>query len=168
MKENEQLLSPEAKATFAVYEKHVKAAQGSKTGSLGLKEFMKMQGEMAKVGRAAQPGRARWAPRSTRWRRATRSPAPSRARELTAAILKGAGDVDNQAAGAEFKDVAKFVKENAQLLSPEAKKAFAVYQQYAAAAQAKGQTGIGAFDFARMGMQMQRAGAPHLRRQERG
>ena len=122
----------------------MKAAQGTKTGSLGLKDFMKMQGEMAKVA----------APRSTADRSmgasldalaaGNKEPGSISGAELTPGHPPRRGRRDNQAAGAEFSDVAKFVKENAQLLSPEAKKAFAVYQQYAAAAQAKGQTGIDA------------------------
>ena len=159
VRENEQLLSPEAKAAFAVYDKHVKAAQGSKTGSLGLKEFMKMQGEMAKAA-APKMADASMGASLNALAAGNKEPGSISGAELTQAILRGAADLDNQAAGAEFRDVAKFVRENAQLLSPEAKKAFAVYQQYAAAAQAKGQTGIDAKDFARMGMQMQRVGAP--------
>ena len=81
-------------------------------------------------------------------------------KEMTDAILKGTKDLDGQAAGKEYKDISKFVKENAQLLSPEAKAAFAVYDKAAKAAQAKGQTGIDDASFQRMARDMAKAGAP--------
>ena len=159
VKENEQLLSPEAKAAFNVYEKHVKAAQGSKTGSLGLKEFMKMQGEMAKAA-APRHADASMGASLNALAAGNKEPGSISGAELAQALMRGAADGDNHAAGAEFRDAAKFVKENAHLLSPEAKAAFAVYQRHAAAAQAKGQTGMSQLDFARMGLEMARAGAP--------
>ncbi len=156
VKENEHLLSPEAKAAFGVYEKAVK---GAKNGALGLKDFMKMQGDLAKV---AAPKRADSSMGASLDALAAgnKEPGSISGRELSLAIMRGAADADNQAAGAEFRDVAKFVKENAQLLSPEAKAAFAVYQQHATAAQARGQTGLSTREFMAMGLEMQRVGAP--------
>ncbi|MCU0700656.1 MAG: hypothetical protein MUC96_29450 [Myxococcaceae bacterium] len=156
VRENEQLLSPEAKATFAVYEKTV---QGAKNGQIGLRDFMKMQGEMAKVA-GPKYGDASMASQLNALAANNKEPGSISGRELTQALLNGARDYDGQAAGAEFRDAAKFVKENGHLLSPEAKQAFAVYQKYAAAAQAKGEAGIAPQDFARMSLEMQRAGAP--------
>ena len=156
VKENEQLLSPEAKAAFAVYEKTVSHA---KNGQIGLKDFMKMQGEMAKVA-TPKYGDASMGASLNELAKNNKQPGSISGQELANALLNGARDYDGQAAGAEFRDAAKFMKENAQLLSPEAKAAFAVYQKYAAAAQAKGQAGIDPKDFARMSLEMQRAGAP--------
>ena len=66
-----------------------------------------------------------------------KTPGSISGREMEQAIINGTKDLDNQAAGTEFKDIAKFVKENAQLLSPQAKATFAIYEKYAKAAQAK-------------------------------
>ncbi|MFZ5438506.1 MAG: hypothetical protein ACOZQL_00790 [Myxococcota bacterium] len=156
VRENAQLLSPEAKAAFAVYEKHVAAA---KNGQIGLKDFMKMQGEMAKVASPKFSDASMGASLQSLAAN-NKTPGSISGQELAAALLNGSRDYDGQAAGAEFRDAAKFIRENQQLLSPEAKAAFGVYQRYAAAAQAKGQAGISPQDFARMSLEMQRAGAP--------
>ncbi|MFT3713167.1 MAG: hypothetical protein QM817_36395 [Archangium sp.] len=156
VRENEQLLSPEAKAAFGVYEK---AVGNAKNGQIGLKDFMKMQGEMAKV---AQPKHADVGMGQSLDQLAAgnKTPGSISGREMANALINGAKDYDGQAAGAEFRDAAKFARENSQLLSPEAKAAFAVYQKYAAAAHAKGQSGIDPKDFAKMSLEMQAAGAP--------
>jgi hypothetical protein len=156
VRENEQLLSPEAKAVFATYEKTVK---GAKNGQIGLKDFMKMQGEMAKVASPKHADKSMGAALDS-LAAGNKAPGSISGNEMVNALISGARDYDGQAAGAEFRDAAKFVKENGQLLSPEAKAAFGVYQKYAAAAQAKGQAGIDPKDFARMSLEMQRAGAP--------
>jgi hypothetical protein len=156
VRENEHLLSPEAKATFAVYEKTV---QGAKNGQIGLRDFMKMQGEMAKVA-GPKYADASMSSQLNALASNNKEPGSISGRELAQTLLAGSRDYDGQAAGAEFRDAAKFVRENGHLLSPEAKEAFAVYQKYAAAAQAKGEAGISPGDFARMSLEMQRAGAP--------
>src|SRR5205085_7321084 len=71
-------------------------------------------------------------------------------REMADAIIAATKDIDNQAAGKEFADIAKFVKENEQLLSPEAKKAFAVYEKAAKAAKGHDLTGIPLGDYNKM------------------
>jgi hypothetical protein len=156
VKENEQLLSPEAKAVFATYEKTVK---GAKNGHIGLKDFMKMQGEMAKLA-APKHADASMGASLDALAAGNKTPGSISGQELANALINGAKDYDGQAAGAEFRDAAKFIRENAQLLSPEAKAVFSVYQKYAAMAQLKGQAGIQPGDFARMNLEMQRVGAP--------
>jgi len=156
VRENEQLLSPEAKAAFGVYEKTVK---GAKNGQIGLKDYMKMQGEMAKVAKPKY-GDASMGASLNALAANNKEPGSISGNELVNALITGSRDFDGQAAGAEFRDAAKFINENSQLLSPEAKAAFAVYQKYAAAAQAKGQSGIDGLSFAKMSLEMQRAGAP--------
>ena len=79
---------------------------------------------------------------------------------MVQAIINGTKDLDNQAAGKEFADIAKFVKENGQLLSPQAKKTFAIYEKYATAAKAKGQTGLNASDTWRMNLEMKQLNTP--------
>ncbi|MBL8913475.1 MAG: hypothetical protein JNM17_22440 [Archangium sp.] len=156
VRENEQLLSPEAKAAFATYEKTVANAKG---GQIGLKDYMKMQGELAKVSQPRHADKSMGASLDS-LAAGNKTPGSISGQEMANALINGAKDYDGQAAGAEFRDAAKFMKENGQLLSPEAKAAFAVYQKYAAAAHAKGQAGIDPKDFARMSLEMQRAGAP--------
>ncbi|MCA3015237.1 MAG: hypothetical protein INH41_22845 [Myxococcaceae bacterium] len=164
VRENEQLLSPEAKAAFAVYEKTV---QGAKSGVIGLRDFMKMQGEMAKVA-SPKYADASMGAQLNALAATNKEPGSISGRELVNALLTGARDYDGQAAGAEFRDAAKFAKENWQLLSPEAKQAFSVYQRYAAAAQARGEAGIAPGDFARMSLEMQRVGTPRYGDQSAG
>ncbi|MEW5743123.1 MAG: hypothetical protein AB1938_29680 [Myxococcota bacterium] len=156
VRENEQLLSPEAKAVFATYEKTVKSA---KNGHIGLRDFMKMQGEMAKVASPKHADKSMGASLDALVA-GNKTPGSISGQELANALINGARDYDGQAAGAEFRDAAKFMRENGHLLSPEARAVFSVYQKYAAAAQAKGQAGIDPLSFARMGFEMQRAGAP--------
>ncbi|RKH48916.1 hypothetical protein D7Y23_18735 [Corallococcus sp. AB050B] len=70
--------------------------------------------------------------------------------DLTAAIEKGAGDLDGQAAGTEFTDTMKWARQNYDRLTPEAKKVVDTYEKYATRAQAHGSTGIGQKDFKKM------------------
>lgn len=70
--------------------------------------------------------------------------------DLTAAIEKGAGDLDGQAAGTEFTDTMKWARQNYDRLTPEAKKVVDTYEKYATRAQAQGSTGIDQKDFKKM------------------
>ncbi|TSC23223.1 hypothetical protein [Corallococcus sp. Z5C101001] len=70
--------------------------------------------------------------------------------DLTAAIEKGAGDLDGQAAGTEFTDTMKWARMNYDRLTPEAKKVVDTYEKYATRAQASGSTGIDPKDFKKM------------------
>jgi hypothetical protein len=83
-------------------------------------------------------------------------PRPSNAfgSSLPFTILRGTRDPDSQAAGKEFADFSKFVKENEQLLSPGAKKVFAAYEKAAKAAQAKGETGLNPAEYQKMSREM--------------
>ncbi len=159
VRENEQLLSPEAKAAFAVYDKHAKAAQARGQTGIDLRDFHRMTNEMAATLRP--PFRdATTAQALTALKNGNPQPGSISGREMTDAIINGTRDLDGQAAGREFADISKFVKENGNLLSPEAKRAFATYERYAKNAQAKGQTGIPMGDYMRMQAEMRMVSAP--------
>ncbi|GMU10896.1 hypothetical protein [Corallococcus caeni] len=70
--------------------------------------------------------------------------------DLTAAIEKGAGDLDGQAAGNEFIDTMKWARQNYDRLTPEAKKVVDTYEKYANRANFQGSVGIDQKDFKKM------------------
>ncbi|MBN8230317.1 hypothetical protein JYK02_22645 [Corallococcus macrosporus] len=70
--------------------------------------------------------------------------------DLTAAIEKGAGDLDGQAAGNEFTDTMKWARQNYDRLTPEAKKVVDTYEKYANRANFQGSVGIDQKDFKKM------------------
>ncbi len=79
-------------------------------------------------------------------------------KDLQNAITEGTKDLDNQAAGQEFKDIQNFAERNWNRLSPDAKEKYRVYEKYAKAAQKKGKTGIAASDYQKMQKEMRTAG----------
>jgi hypothetical protein len=160
VRENEQLLSPEAKKAFAIYEGHAKAAQARGQTGIDMRDFMRMEGQLAGVSRPAYQD-ASSAATLTQLGRDNPKPGSISGNEMTDAIIKATRDPDNQAAGKEFADISKFVRENEQLLSPEAKAAYATYERHAKGAQARGQTGIGLFESLRMNAEMRQVSSPH-------
>ena len=160
VKENEQLLSPEAKKAFAVYEQHARAAQARGQTGIDMRDFMRMEVQLNNVSRPAYQD-ASAAATLNQLGKDNPKPGSISGSEMTDAIIKATRDPDNQAAGKEFADISKFVKENAQLLSPEAKQAFAVYERHAKGAQARGQTGLGVFESVRMNAEMRQVSSPH-------
>lgn len=62
--------------------------------------------------------------------------------QMQTLIVDGTKDLDGQAAGVEFEDLARFVEANASRLSPAAKRKFEIYQRCVKAAKAKGSNGI--------------------------
>ncbi|MBS1151139.1 MAG: hypothetical protein H6Q89_2837, partial [Myxococcaceae bacterium] len=151
---NPTKLSPEAKKVFEVYKKQVELAKANGQTGIDTRAYAKMTTAM---NAAAKP---QYTDKMKDLAKGNKEPGSISGKEMTDAILKGTQDIDNQAAGKEFKDISKFVKENAQLLSPEAKAAYAVYEKAAKAAQAKGQTGIDNSSYQRMARDMAKAGAP--------
>jgi hypothetical protein len=148
LKENEQLLSPEAKRVFQTYENAVK-----KDPSLSLGDLFKLKASMDKVGQPGfQDSSAGAAIKDLAAK--NRTPGSISPNEMRDAILRGTRDPDSQAAGKEFADFSKFVKENEQLLSPGAKKVFAAYEKAAKAAQAKGETGLNPAEYQKMSREM--------------
>jgi hypothetical protein len=148
VKHNGALLSPEAKAAWAIYEQHAKAHAKKGESGIPLSEFNQMEKQMRGVAGPRYQDKTTTGA-LTELAKGNTTPGSISAKEFTDALVKGTRDLDNQAAGKEYADVAKFVRENEQLLSPEAKKAFAIYEKAAKAAQAKGQTGIPLADYNR-------------------
>ena len=99
---------------------------GSQEG-IGLFDSMRMQTEMRQVS-SPQYQDAGAARQLNALAAGNKQPGSISGQEMANAIINGTKDLDGQAAGKEFKDIAKFVKENEQLLSPEAKRAFATYE----------------------------------------
>jgi hypothetical protein len=90
-----------------------------------------------------------------------RQPTPISGEALEKAILKGTGDLDNQAAGAEYRDFKGYVEQNWDKLSPDAKAKWRVYQQTALKAQARGGTGIPVGEWHAMASKMKRTRGCH-------
>jgi len=72
------------------------------------------------------------------------------------AIVTGAKDPDNQAAGLEFAEMSKWVGNNQPRLSPEAKQVYGVYEKAARASLAQGKTGITQEAFKQLTTDMQK------------
>lgn len=156
---NESKLSPEAKKVFDIYKKHAEKAQkGGHTG-IDFRDYQAMQREMRSAS-TVKPQDAGAGKSLKDLAANNKTPGSISGKEMADAIVKGTKDFDNQSAGKEFNDIAKFVKENSQLLSPEAKKAFAVYEKAAQAAREKGETGIPNKEYGRMVRDMMRAAQP--------
>ncbi len=144
-KKNESRLSPEAKQVMAIYEKYAKGAQAKGQSGIDTADFKKMVGEMKAVKdlstTAALAG-------------LDKLKGPINGDQMAAAIKKGVQDLDGKGATDEFKQFADWAKQNESKLSPEAKQVMAVYEKYAKAAQAKGQSGIDTRDFKKMVAEM--------------
>ncbi len=153
---NQSRLSPEAKQVYSVYEKAAKTSLAQ--GKTGIPEatFKQMAADMQKVARGGgntyepvpAPKSDASAAKATAELKA--KPGQISGNDMTDAIAKGIQDPDGQAAGAEFKEFQKFSKENSAKLSPEAKEVMGIYEKYAKASQAKGQTGIAQTELSKM------------------
>ncbi len=144
-KKNESRLSPEAKEVLATYEKYAKAAQAKGQSGISLGDFSRMVAEMKNVKDASV---------SAELSRLDRMPGPINGDQMAAAIERGVSDFDGKSATDEFKQFADWAKANPNKLSPEAKQVLGVYEKYAKAAQAKGQSGMALVDFKKMVAEM--------------
>jgi hypothetical protein len=73
-------------------------------------------------------------------------------------IVDATEDPDNQAAGKEYDDLKRYVEQNWNRLSPDAKATWEIYENYARAAKAKGETGISQEDYQKMLTEMKAVG----------
>ncbi len=178
VRENDKKLSPEAKKAFAVYEKAAKEAQANGQTGIADADYNKMVREMAKAGAPAPAPKPEVKPAVITapvipskidagaakaldaLGAANPGPGSISGKEMAATIKAATEDLDGQAAGSEFKQIADFVKKNEGKLSPEAKQAFGVYEKAAKAARAKGETGIPTPIFNEMLKAMEAAGQP--------
>jgi hypothetical protein len=146
-------LSPEAKEVFRAYENTAKAAQAK--GQTGIQ-----QGEYDKMLKEFKSICARDDSASAAVEELNQKKGPISGEDMQKAIEKGAGDADGQAAGKEYEQFAAWAKQNPDKLSPEAKDVLGIYQQYASAAKAQGQTGISQGDWNKMMGEMKTAASP--------
>ncbi|WP_163999080.1 hypothetical protein [Pyxidicoccus caerfyrddinensis] len=148
---NKDRLTPEAKQVLATYEKYAKSA-----GAAGLS-----QGQFDKMVKDAGQFKTF---RDDSMRNALEKLDVKNGRisgkDLTAAIKEGVADHDGQAAGVEFADLQKWVRDNYSRLGPDARKVLDIYEKYATKAMASGSTGIANSDFQRMLREMSRVGEP--------
>ncbi|NMO21331.1 hypothetical protein HPC49_29920 [Pyxidicoccus fallax] len=153
-RENKDRLTPEARKVLATYEKHAKAAGASGLTQQKFDAMLKEAGQFKTF-------------RDNSMRNALEKLDDKNGcisgKDLTEAIRKGAGDHDGQAAGVEFADLQKWVRQNYSRLGPDARKVLDVYEKYATRAMSRGQTGINNSDFQRMLREMSQVGEP-LRR----
>jgi DNA gyrase inhibitor GyrI len=152
-KKNESRLSPEAKQVMAIYEKHAKAAQAQGQSGMARSDFDSMVKEMNNVKDAGA---------TRELARLSATPGRVSGREMMNAIRRGVGDFDGKSATDEFKQFADWAKANPSKLSPAAKRVMDVYEKYAKAAQAQGQSGIALQDYRRMLREMSHAARPPL------
>jgi hypothetical protein len=131
-KENGPKLSAEAKEVMGIYTKYAKAAQAQGQTGIAQTELSKMLTEMRNVKDSSA---------TKALAELDKRPGPISGEEMTRAIQKGAGDLDGQAAGAEYTAFKDWSQVNQAKLSPEAKQVMELYKQHAEAAKANG-TGI--------------------------
>ncbi|MCE9668280.1 hypothetical protein LY474_10680 [Myxococcus stipitatus] len=102
--------------------------------------------DKGQLGRPARKLPNEWQPLDTGALRETakldQTKGPITAEQLTQAIERGTADLDNQAAGGEYRAFEEWARQNGDRLTPEAKQVMDLYSKAAAKAQAKGQTGI--------------------------
>jgi hypothetical protein len=144
-------LSPEAQAKFEVYEKYAMEARGKGQTGIDIGSYNKMIGEMKLAGYEDKGAGA--AIETLKGQ-----PAPVSGEAMEKAIYDATKDLDAQAAGKEFNDLKEYAEQNWDKLSPDAKEKFRVYEGYAQAAQAKGQTGIPLPEYNKMLGEMKAAG----------
>ncbi|MCY1018437.1 hypothetical protein [Pyxidicoccus sp. MSG2] len=148
---NKDRLTPEAKKVLATYEKYAKSA-----GAAGLS-----QGQFDKMVKdAGQFKTFRDDSMRSALEKLDVKNGRISAKDLTAAIKEGVADHDGQAAGVEFADLQKWVRDNYSRLGPDARKVLDVYEKYATKAMASGSTGIANSDFQRMLREMNNVSAP--------
>lgn len=147
-------VSPEAKQVLETYEKYVNAANGK---GITQADNEKMLKEME--------GFKTYSDNSTRSAIDTLNskPGPLSATDVTQAITQGTGDFDNQAAGLEHADFAKWASRNKERLSPEAQQVLAIYERYSSRSLAAGNTGIPHSDWKKMIEEMNNVGKDRFR-----
>ncbi|MDQ7822377.1 MAG: hypothetical protein RDV48_06240 [Candidatus Eremiobacteraeota bacterium] len=154
-------LSPEAKAVWAIYEKHVQQARAKGQTGIDQQDYEQMKKEMKEAG---NPYKDEGAGQAIEALKAELDKNPRRkvsGEEMEKLIINATADFDNQAAGKEYDDLKKFVNSIMARLSPEAKAVWAIYEKHVQQARAKGQTGIDQQDYEQMKKEMKEAGNPY-------
>lgn len=152
-KKNEGRLSPEARQVLGIYEKYAKAAQAQGQSGIPDGEFRKMTQEMNAV---------RDAGASRELFRLSMTPGRIGGLQMLHAIRRGVGDLDGKSATDEYQLFADWAKANTGKLSPAAQEVLGIYEKYAKAAQAQGQSGIALTDYRQMLREMIHAARPPM------
>jgi hypothetical protein len=147
--QNKSRLSPDAKAKWEVYDKHVQEAKQKGQTGIPFDEYEKMKKEIHEAKgkteyKDASAGKAIDALNKENPKGEISGD------QMEKLIIDATKDFDNQAAGKEYEDLKKFVDQNKNRLSPDAKAKWEVYDKYVQEAKHKGQTGIPAGEYAKM------------------
>lgn len=78
-------------------------------------------------------------------------------KQMEKLVVDATGDADGEAAGKEYGDLQRFIEENWNRLSDEAKEKWLIYENYARTSKANGESGIPADDYEKMKQEMQAA-----------
>lgn len=146
--ENESKLTPEAKQVWQVYEKYVQAAKAKGQTGIEQSEYDKMVQEMRKTGRKDRYQDEGAGKAIDQLKRENHQQISGQ--RLAILIWTAIADTDNQAAGKEYQDLKKFVMENWDKLTPEAKTKWQVYERFVYDAQSKGQTGLSPQEYGKL------------------
>lgn len=149
-------LSPEAKQIWNIFENYARSAQQKNQTGISQEDYAKMQKEMQEAmggGKKKEEYQDESAGKAIDELKAWMQRNPGKkvsGDQMYALIQQATSDLDNQAAGKEYADLQKFVKENWDKLSPDAKAMWGVYEKYVKEAQGKGQTGIDQSEYEKM------------------
>ena len=144
-------LSNDAKASWRTYSQVADKNKAAGRSGIPAGEYFKMVNDLKTSGYKDQGAGAAIEKLETEKR-------PVSGEAMEKAIVDGTKDWDAQAAGTEFQDLNKYVKQNWNELGPEAKAKWQVYEGAARKAQANGMTGIPASDYNQMVKDMTVAG----------
>jgi hypothetical protein len=150
---NQRKLSPEARQIMDVYAKYARLAQARGMKGIPEGEFQQRVKEM----RGVQDASA-----TAALAELDEKQGPINGDQMAAVIRKGVADADGKGATDEFKQFADWAKANPAKLSPEAQKVMGLYEKYAKAAQAQGQSGIALTDYRQMLREMVHVARPPM------
>ena len=150
-KENWGQMSPDAKAKWRVYDKHAKRQQAALRTGIPTGDYRRMVSEMKTAGyKDAGAGAA--------IEKLHTQPKPVSGQNMQDAIINATKDFDNQAAGKEYGDLKKYVGQNWNKLSPDAKAKWRVYEREVCHQRSHGRTGIPSGAYNNMIGRMKRTG----------
>jgi hypothetical protein len=134
--ENKARLSPEAQEMLAIYDGYAKQALGKGQTGIPQESFDQMMAEIESKVKGDAGMNAALADLG--------KSGPISGEAMQRAIENGTKDLDNQAAGKEFESLREWAAkpENRDRLTPQARKILDIYENYARASRASGQTGI--------------------------
>jgi hypothetical protein len=153
VKANENRLSPDAKAKWEVYEKYVEEARKKGQTGIDQADYEKMKKEMHQA-----HYEDKGAGKAIEALKEENPKGEIDAGQMYKLVVDATEDPDNQAAGKEYDDLKKYVEQNWNRLSKDAKATWEIYENYAREARAKGETGIKGEDYQKMLREMKAVG----------